>query len=212
MSNKTVLDVGTGTGQYARRFLNRGSAQRAVGVDFSKNMLREGRLNARNIENLNVLAMDGCKLGFRDQTFDIVTAIGLLEYVQDPSPFLKEFHRVLKPGGKILLTLHNKRFGSLTGLFASDLQWERSYYSKDKIDSHLTDNGFRLQKTTTTMFFHHSFWIPFKIMERLGLHTLTSIWTTVFSVTEQLLRKLPLLEEMGKEWIVLAEKRNHQHD
>ena len=46
---------------------------------------------------------DGADLKFEDNTFDLITAIGYIEYFIDPNEPLKEMTRVLKPGGTIII-------------------------------------------------------------------------------------------------------------
>lgn len=101
-----ILEVGVGTGislpDYSR-------VNRLVGVDYSEPMLRKAheRVAALGLDHVEGLAvMDGTRLGFRDDTFDVVVAQYVITAVPDPEATLDEFARVLKPGGEIVLVNH----------------------------------------------------------------------------------------------------------
>ena len=101
-----ILEVGVGTGislpDYSR-------ANRLVGVDYSEPMLRKAheRVRAQKLDNVEGLAvMDGTRLGFPDNAFDVVVAQYVITAVPDPEGTLDEFARVLRPGGEIILINH----------------------------------------------------------------------------------------------------------
>ena len=86
-----VLDVGCGRKPYAH--LTR--ATRYVGVDIDTPATRA--LAAADHY------YDGCTLPFADASFDAVLCSQVLEHVFTPAEFLREIHRVLRPGGVLLL-------------------------------------------------------------------------------------------------------------
>lgn len=88
------LDVGSGTGDALTVFTSRRSL---ICADASPAMLR--RLPAA----LKLAARAEC-LPFAGGTFEVVSAIGVLEYVQEARLLLQEAHRVARPGGFLLLT------------------------------------------------------------------------------------------------------------
>jgi ubiquinone/menaquinone biosynthesis C-methylase UbiE len=88
-----ILDVGCGDNS---AFADLRSAERAVwGVDFQ----HHPHLVAP--EFFRLLPVDG-SLPFADESFDLVTAVWVLEHVQHPEAFLREIRRVLRPGGVFL--------------------------------------------------------------------------------------------------------------
>jgi SAM-dependent methyltransferase len=89
--NAVVLNVGAGPTPWPAERLLRGRVKRNVGVDpdpivRTNTDLDEAQLN------------DGINLPFGDNSFDAVYSDWTLEHVLEPVPFLKEVHRVLKPG------------------------------------------------------------------------------------------------------------------
>lgn len=98
------LDVGTGTGLVARLLSRRvGPLGSVIGIDLSDAMLRMARTGAA--ANTRFLGMAAEELIFREATFDLVTYGQSLTYLIDPLASLGEAHRVLRPGGRIALSV-----------------------------------------------------------------------------------------------------------
>src|SRR5262249_53569697 len=115
-----ILGVGVGTGSslpgYARH-------NRLVRVDISEPMLRRAqeRVVEHGLVNVEGLAvMDAARLGFPDESFDVVVAQYVITAVPDPEATLDEFARVLRPGGEIVLVNH---IGAEAGLWRAIEQW-----------------------------------------------------------------------------------------
>ncbi len=100
---RRILEIGVGTGLTLPYF----PADRAVvGVDLSQDMLKVAhrKVSERGLTAVTGLAcMDACRLGFRDEAFDAVTAQFVITLVPDPEKALAEMDRVLKPGGEIVV-------------------------------------------------------------------------------------------------------------
>ncbi|MCB1776251.1 MAG: class I SAM-dependent methyltransferase [Candidatus Competibacteraceae bacterium] len=96
----TVLDVAIGTGLVARQALAiTGDAQAVVGLDVSAGMLAEVR------RLLHVPLIQGVmeQLPVADESFDFVSMGYALRHVTDLNVTFREFHRVLRPGGVLLI-------------------------------------------------------------------------------------------------------------
>src|SRR5687767_6622160 len=97
-SDLTILDIGCGTGAMSQKLSPWGAV---VSADFSPLALSFSRRR-----NLNLLcASDAMRLPFRENSFDLVVAMDILEHVKDDSLALNEIYRVLKPGGRIIATV-----------------------------------------------------------------------------------------------------------
>ncbi len=96
-----VLDLATGTGDIAA--LSRRSYPEAhvLGADFSQNMLREAKKRFPG-EGIRWQVCDANHLPFMNNTFESVTFGYLLRNVDDSVTVLKEVHRVLKKGGRVV--------------------------------------------------------------------------------------------------------------
>lgn len=105
---EALLDVGSGAGHVAFRAIERiGPNLRACLTDVSEPMLRhaESRAIERGVRGqCTFLRCAADRLeGVADASVDVVTTRSVLAYVQDKIAALREFHRVLKPGGRISL-------------------------------------------------------------------------------------------------------------
>ncbi len=88
-----VLDVGCGTGRYLQWLAEMGLE--VTGVDSSPEMVRAARARlAGSGEEGAVFLADGADLPFADDSFDLVTAITVLEFVEHPDKLIAEMLRV----------------------------------------------------------------------------------------------------------------------
>ena len=97
----SMLDVGCGTGLSAAAAMSIvGPDDRVIGVEPSRGMLREALKRQRLHAGLRGLAEH---LPLRDNAFDLVCMSFALRHVADLPATFKEFKRVLKPGGRLLI-------------------------------------------------------------------------------------------------------------
>ncbi len=99
---KNVLDVGTGTGTIAMFLAELGNIVTAV--DFSSGMMEVARKKALATDSgIKFMEGDVENLSFDDGAFDCVTARYVLWTLPNPDKAVKEWTRVVKPGGKIVI-------------------------------------------------------------------------------------------------------------
>lgn len=113
-----VLDAGCGTGGLLRRLHEARPAWLLTGLDFSPLACEISReRTGREVVQGSVAA-----LPFAAATFDAVVSCDVICQVTDPAMALREFHRVLKPGGSVVLTMpayrwmysyHDREVGNL---------------------------------------------------------------------------------------------------
>ncbi|HXZ19212.1 MAG TPA: glycosyltransferase, partial [Candidatus Acidoferrales bacterium] len=99
-----ILDLGCGTGWKAAS-LEREPSNSAIAVDYDFRLLQFGR---KEFGVKSPVQSDGCALPFPSGRFDWVLAIEVIEHLPRPDLFLREIHRVLRPGGRLLLTTPNR--------------------------------------------------------------------------------------------------------
>ncbi|MEO7446804.1 MAG: demethylmenaquinone methyltransferase [Humibacillus sp.] len=93
-----ILDIAAGTGTSSEPWADR--EIEVVPADFSLGMLRVGN---RRRPDMAFTAADAMSLPFADASFDVVTMSFGLRNVSDPATALREFLRVSKPGGRLLV-------------------------------------------------------------------------------------------------------------
>ncbi|KXB00604.1 hypothetical protein AKJ42_00055 [candidate division MSBL1 archaeon SCGC-AAA261C02] len=98
-----VLDVGCGTGLFLNEFSK--ISGRVVGVDFSLGMLRK----TEKTNGISLVCADADKLPFRDESFNVVISLTLLQNMPDPQHTVREMGRVVVEDGLVLLTTLEKK-------------------------------------------------------------------------------------------------------
>lgn len=108
-----VLDLGCGTGRLAKPMIARG--HRYVGVDLSDEMLATARAANPEAEFLRANLVD--LAGVPDASFDyaacLFSTLGMIRGDENRRAALRSCHRILKPGGAIVLHVHNRWFHGL---------------------------------------------------------------------------------------------------
>lgn len=103
----TILDLAGGTGDLAIRFARVvGPKGHVVLADINAAMLDEGRrrlVDAGIAGNVTIARLDAENLPFADATFDCIAIAFGLRNVTDKDAALRSMHRVLKPGGRVLI-------------------------------------------------------------------------------------------------------------
>ncbi len=101
-AGESALDVGTGTGHFARDLAARGL--RVTGYDNSEAMLQVARTKDSGV---NWQQGQGESLPFADGSFDLVLSVTALEFVRDRDLALAEMFRVTAPGGRLVVAVLN---------------------------------------------------------------------------------------------------------
>jgi SAM-dependent methyltransferase len=91
-----ILDAGCGTGLMIQEMRCYGSV---VGVDLSEQALHFCRL--RGLDDVQMASVT--ELPFADDSFDVVTAVDIIEHIDDDVAALAECRRVLRPGGRLYI-------------------------------------------------------------------------------------------------------------
>lgn len=106
VGGRRALDVGCGAGQFLVELAERDFE--VAGVDLAEGMVEasSSRLATLGLD-ADVRVANVERLPFDDGSFDVVTALGLIEYLPDPTDALREFQRVLAPGGHLIVTAPN---------------------------------------------------------------------------------------------------------
>src|SRR3989338_9237719 len=118
---KKCLDAGCGGGRYLVA-LSRLEAREVRGIDISAKaiQLANERLRARDLESIaKAQAASFLEIPYPDNYFDYVVSSGVIHHTPDPKRGFNEIVRVLKPGGKLFLSVYGR--GGTKWLFKVDV-------------------------------------------------------------------------------------------
>lgn len=105
--DKTILEVGCGIGIDLIRFAKKGA--KVTGIDLAEQSIDLARkyFKQSNVEGDFKLG-NGEALEFEDNSFDVVYAHGVIQYTANAQKMLDELHRVVRPGGEVIMMVYNK--------------------------------------------------------------------------------------------------------
>ncbi|MEM4216221.1 MAG: class I SAM-dependent methyltransferase [Candidatus Anstonellales archaeon] len=140
--NATVLDLGCGDGKLLFRIKDH--IYRGVGIDL--------KAPNRKIGKIRLIKVDiEKKIPVKDNSFDVVLAIALIEHLKRPSPIFNKIYRILKKNGKLILTTPTPRSRFLLefmafklGLIAKEeIRGHTHYWNRSELVQFLKKKGFR---------------------------------------------------------------------
>jgi len=106
------LEVGAGTGYFSLNLMRAGVVRDATCTDISPGMVRALASNAERLGlTVKALRADAESLPFAAGSFDLVLGHAVLHHLPDLERAFSEFHRVLKPGGRIVFAGEPSRVG-----------------------------------------------------------------------------------------------------
>ena len=107
-----ALEVGAGTGYFSLNLLRAGIVHDATCTDISPGMVHTLAANAERLElPVRSLRADAESLPFAPESFDLVLGHAVLHHLPNLERAFSEFHRVLKPGGRIVFAGEPSRVG-----------------------------------------------------------------------------------------------------
>lgn len=202
--NLRILDVGCGTGANLEMLSQFGSAE---GVDVSDEALEFCRRKGLAVQK--GLAE---KLPYADETFDITTALDVVEHLDDDIAGLKEMHRVTKTGGYSLIFV--PAFMWLWGV-QDDISHHRIRYTRKQIVERLEKAGYKVERATYANF---TFFAPIlggrTLMKLTGIKpdsenninvsALNGLFGKIFSAERHILKNLDF--PFGVSIVIVARK------
>jgi demethylmenaquinone methyltransferase/2-methoxy-6-polyprenyl-1,4-benzoquinol methylase len=105
-SELTILDLATGTADVPLILIKNKNVSRIRGLDMSKNMIAIGKekIKAKNLQEKITLDIgDGCNLTEENDSWDVTTVSFGIRNFPDCLKGLQEMHRILKPGGQVMV-------------------------------------------------------------------------------------------------------------
>ena len=106
------LEIGAGTGYFSLNMLQAGVVSEATCTDISPGMVATLARNAERLGlNVKTARADAESLPFADESFDLVLGHAVLHHLPNLRRAFSEFHRVLRPGGRIVFAGEPSRLG-----------------------------------------------------------------------------------------------------
>jgi ubiquinone/menaquinone biosynthesis C-methylase UbiE len=102
--NKIMLDLGVGTGNVLN-FLK--GEKHLFGLDLTFSMLKEAQ---KNFPKARLIQANVLFIPLKTKSIDMITVVGLVEYIQDTIPVIEELYRILKNESYLILTFSPKKF------------------------------------------------------------------------------------------------------
>ena len=110
LAERVVLEIGSGRGELVRRLVAEACGPRhLVAVDFAQSAVQYGVRRTRETNGHRVSWAVGSiqDIPISDASVDTVISCETIEHVVEPMKAMREVHRVLRPGGRLLLTTPN---------------------------------------------------------------------------------------------------------
>ena len=152
-----ILDVGCGAGRDVRWFAARGA--QVTGVDLSPAMLAQ----ARRLTSAPLHLMDMRRLAFRDARFDGAWCCASLLHLpkQEAPRALSEIHRVLKPGGMLMVSVKEGDGEAWARGYVEGVMRFFAYYRRPEMDAILATAGFVVHESADRVLRSHGEWLSF---------------------------------------------------
>ena len=96
------IDVGCASGYLLEEVVERFPQAIVTGADYFTGGFKECQ---KRLPNVPLLQIDLTKTGLPSDQYDAMSALNVLEHIQDDGSALKEIHRLLKPGGRVAITV-----------------------------------------------------------------------------------------------------------
>lgn len=164
---RTMLDFGCGNGAQTLMFAPH--LDKIYGLDISESFLDDFHAQAAAsgvVDKIEALHYDGRNIPAGDSFFDLLTSFEVLEHIPDETHALSEMYRVLKPGGRLIISVPNRWWIFEThGADLPLLPWNRvpffswlpksihdryaraRIYSRGEIIRKIEDRGFKIEAT-----------------------------------------------------------------
>jgi SAM-dependent methyltransferase len=193
LRGRRVIDCGCGSGGYVRALAERGAD--VFGIEFEASKLREAAL-APDLAG-RVESGDVAHLGFEDGRFDVALLNEVLEHVPDDRRALREVHRILRPGGRLVIFSPTVPWIPVRiGRWLLDY-WARNYWPWE-LRARVRESGFEILHTGNV-------WQTFENISGHQPDWLRRLAPRLCALCEGL-ERTPVLRAFGVSQLIVAQK------
>jgi ubiquinone/menaquinone biosynthesis C-methylase UbiE len=158
LQGRSVLDVGCGDGTLARVYAHCG-ADRVHGCDPDFRMIAHARTrHMGDHATIDLVVARSQALPYADRSFDVVTCITVLTFIQDVDVVVREMTRVLRPGGRLVIgdlgkwsywAVHRR----IRGWLGATLWRDARFHSASELTALIRDAGLTIGEVRGAIFF-----------------------------------------------------------
>lgn len=191
-NNQRILDLGCGRGFYLKAINQLNPELKLTGLDINPEYLNAAK-ETIDSPRIKFIKGDATNLPFENNSFDQIIASEILEHIKEDERVIEEVYRVLKPGGKVIITVPNKNYPflwdpvnwTLEKLFKthvpSNIWWlagiwadHQRLYTEENLKKKLEQSKFKINKLWKTThyclpFSHFVFYGVGKNLVEIGL-------------------------------------------
>ena len=182
-----IMDVGAEAGRFSR--FSKNNNTETISLDIDSYGLKRLKLQEKNT---NAIQADARKIPVKDETFDAIFMVEVLDYIPELDQPLAECHRTLRPNASLILS-----FGNRTSLKAKlrELSGKSYQHSYRNVIKALVETGFSVKKKTGYN------WLLFGRMSENRMIPLLARMERFFG-----LRRIPSLSP----WVILHATKSHK--
>ncbi|MBP2078253.1 class I SAM-dependent methyltransferase [Oceanobacillus polygoni] len=209
LTNKSVLDLGCGTGHFSTYCIENG-ASRVLGVDISKNMIDEATKRNRH-QRIEYICSPIEDISLANQTFDVIVSSLAIHYVENYTKLMKKINSALNENGQFIFSTEHPLTTSRKGMnnWILDENGEKMHWALDNYQ----EEGRR----------DHTWYVDGVVVYHRTISTLINTLIESGFVLEQVIEpeatvkglpKLPKLinERRRPSFIIIKAKKQSQHN
>lgn len=153
---RRILDIGTGTGYLAFPLAEMYPEAKVFGIDIAEAIIEKNKEAAkeRGTSNLTFLAFDGLEYPFEAESFDLIVSRYAFHHFPDVEDSIRQMHRILKKGGKVLISDPMRHPLDEKGVIDDFMQVKKDghiqFYSAQRLEELFVSNGFAKETQVIT--------------------------------------------------------------
>ena len=166
-----ILDIACGQGFFSKVYAEGGS--QVTGIDISKELIKRAKLSEN--QNLKFEVGNANKLSAKNESFDSAIIVLALQNIKDMAGVIREAHRVLVRGGKLVIVINHPAFRILkASSWGFDVEKDIQYRRIDKygipfeVEVDMTPGAKSEEDKVRTVSFHRSIQDYFKALVNAG--------------------------------------------